>query len=391
MKEESLVDSAISKVRSAKRAFCRFITANDTGDTGAHQAGFYIPKGAALLLFDTPGQKGENKSRFARIRWQDDFTTESRFVYYGRGTRNEYRITRFGKNFPFFLEPATGDLLIIAQEAPDDYAAFVLSTDQDIECFLTYFNLTPGTLNRLIDTSASPIGHDALGEALRCIAEKFNDFPSTTDIGRLARACYDTTFHIKPDFVRHDPDAILLHWFNTEYRLFRCFEDKLYRDIYQQPFSCCQDLIDFANSILNRRKSRAGKSLEHHLAAIFSANGLHYEQQVVTEGNRRPDFIFPSGKAYHDLTFHTSKLIFLGAKTTYKDRWRQILNEADRIGHKYLFTLQQGISKNQLDEMKSEHVTLVVPKAYRQCFPEASRRDIKTLSSFVEQVRSGQT
>ena len=35
-----------------------------------------------------------------------------------------------------------------------------------------------------------------------------------------------------------------------------------------------------------------------------------------------------------------------------KDRWRQVLNEADCIETKYLFTLQQGISKNQLREMK---------------------------------------
>ena len=156
---DSLVNSAIAKVRSARLSFCRFITANDTGDTGAHQAGFYIPKCAARLLFETPGQKGENKSRTVHICWQNDFTTESRFIYYGRGTRNEYRITRFGRNFPFFQESATGDLLIVAQESEDDYAAFVLSSDQDIEDFLAHFNLDIGSLNRLIDTSASLEGN----------------------------------------------------------------------------------------------------------------------------------------------------------------------------------------------------------------------------------------
>ena len=130
-------------------------------------------------------------------------------------------------------------------------------------------------------------------------------------------------------------------------------------------------LIDFANSILNRRKSRAGKSLEHHLATIFSANRLHYEQQIVTEGNKRPDFIFPSGKAYHDIVFPTKDLVFLGAKTTCKDRWRQILNEANRIKDKYLFTLQQGISKNQLSEMKSEHV----PWSYQKHIVSLSLRN----------------
>ena len=45
-----------------------------------------------------------NKEKMVSIKWQDDFTTDSRFIYYGQGTRNEYRITRFGKGFPFFEE-----------------------------------------------------------------------------------------------------------------------------------------------------------------------------------------------------------------------------------------------------------------------------------------------
>lgn len=49
-----ILNSAIVKVQNAKYAFCRFITANDTGKNGSHQAGFYIPKCAAALLFDTP-------------------------------------------------------------------------------------------------------------------------------------------------------------------------------------------------------------------------------------------------------------------------------------------------------------------------------------------------
>ena len=35
--------------------------------------------------------------------------------YYGQGTRNEYRITRFGRGFPFFQDDNVGDLLIIAK------------------------------------------------------------------------------------------------------------------------------------------------------------------------------------------------------------------------------------------------------------------------------------
>lgn len=88
--------------------------------------------------------------------------------------------------------------------------------------------------------------------------------------------------------------------------------------------------------------------MEHHLATIFTAAKLEYEEQAITEDNKKPDFLFPSGEAYHNLLFPADKLVFLGAKITCKDRWRQVLNEANRIEIKYLFTLQQGSSKNQL-------------------------------------------
>ena len=112
-----ILNSAIVKVQNAKYAFCRFITANDTGEDTVHIKQASIYQNAQLALsFDTPGVKGENKDKMVKVKWQDDFTTDSRFIYYGQGTRNEYRITRFGKGFPFFEEDNVGDLLIIAQQ-----------------------------------------------------------------------------------------------------------------------------------------------------------------------------------------------------------------------------------------------------------------------------------
>ena len=66
---------AITAVNKARYAFCKFISANDVGATGAHQAGFYIPKNCWPLMFDAPGIKGTNKDRFIKIRWQNDFET----------------------------------------------------------------------------------------------------------------------------------------------------------------------------------------------------------------------------------------------------------------------------------------------------------------------------
>ena len=116
---------------------------------------------------------------------------------------------------------------------------------------------------------------------------------------------------------------------------------------------------------------------------------MPYESQVVTEGNKKPDFIFPSGKAYHDPNYDADKLIVLASKTTCKDRWRQIINEANRVRdrNKYLFTLQQGISAQQLTEMQIEGVVLIVPESHRKNFPKEFRDEILNLKQFIALVR----
>ena len=150
-----------------------------------------------------------------------------------------------------------------------------------------------------------------------------------------------------------------------------------------------EDFITLANQVLNRRKSRAGKSLEHHLAAIFDKQKIQYTAQAVTEGNKKPDFLFPSEKAYHDETFSVENICMLAAKTTCKDRWRQILNEANRLRdqNKYLCTMQQGISGAQMDEMQAEKVILVVPKPYIKTYPKDRQDRIWTLEHFVNYVK----
>ena len=83
-------------------------------------------------------------------------------------------------------------------------------------------------------------------------------------------------------------------------------------------------------------------------------------------------------------------MTFLGAKTTCKDRWRQVLNEANRIDVKYLFTLQPSISVNQMNEMKKEKVVLVIPEDNRESFDARYRKELLSWKQFVSMVRERQ-
>lgn len=380
---------AISQVNRSRKAFCRYITANDVSMT-SHQEGFYVPKQAAALLFDEPGIKGSNKDRFVKIRWQDDFETDSRFIYYGTGTRNEYRITRFGKGFPFLSEEYVGSLLIICQMSEDNYTGIVLEHDEDIDEFFAEYNLSAEKTNHFIDPNALVSPDEKLRQRLIEIAGTMTDFPETKEISLVASQIYNDVFGITESKILGEPDKILRSWIKTESDLFYQFEDIFYRPMYSTPFASIKDFADAANSFLNRRKSRFGKSLEHHLAHIFSASKLRFEEQAVTEDKKRPDFLFPGGAEYYDFLFPADDLTFLGAKTTCKDRWRQVLNEADRIDTKYLFTLQPSISANQLQEMKHERVILVIPEDNRTSFNERYRNDLFSLKQFVGMVREKQ-
>ncbi|MCC5910036.1 MAG: restriction endonuclease [Clostridiaceae bacterium] len=384
-----ILEKAISACQEHPLAFCKFIAANDVGATGAHQSGIYIPKSAYRILFDVAGHKGENKDSFVKIKWQDDFETESRFIWYGKGTRSEYRITRFGRGFPFLKDKYMGDLFVLVKVNKEDYLAFIISSDEEIEGFLAAFGMSPSDTNALIKTDKSADVKISLEELfLQYVSRLETDFPATYEIAKASREIY---IKIKKGKILNSADKALIQWLDIEYQLFRAIENDRYRDRIAKPFETVDELIRCANTLLNRRKSRAGRSLEHHLAAMFTHYTLSYTAQAKTEGNKKPDFIFPSEEAYHDLSFESSGLTFLGAKTTCKDRWRQILNEADRIEEKHLFTLQQGISKNQLAEMYSHKVTLVVPKDYISSFPKEFKERIFSLEYFIQMVKAKNT
>ncbi len=385
-----LLTTVIQRVQQSRAALCKFITANDTGSTGGHQYGYHISKEAWSLFLDKEGTKGANIDIPIRIHWQNDFETDSRFKYYGEKTRNEYRITCFGRGFPFLREECEGDLLVIARYDKDYYEAFVLQSDEDIDDFFSYFNLSYDKTNQIIDVNQVVQPEQRLLTLINNFIAKYVDFPDTRIMANGARTCFNEANGIVTRNIVSAPDDVLLGWLDTEYTLFKYMEEKVYSDITTKPFPNIDSFVAMANEVLNRRKSRAGKSLEHHLADIFTHNELIFEEQVITEEKKKPDFVFPNGQCYHNLTFPGELLTVLGAKTTCKDRWRQVLNEADRVDDKYLFTLQQGISANQLKEMQDYRLHLVVPHRYLESFPKKYRSGIYDLSTFIGMVKERQ-
>jgi EcoRII C terminal len=222
---------------------------------------------------------------------------------------------------------------------------------------------------------------------LQAMLEAFGEgFPPTRVFSAYARS---TVRSIDPVV---DPDGALMAWMNREEVLFRTLEKRLIGARLRTGFLRDDDpdvdgFIGYSLSVQNRRKARAGAALENHLEAVFTALDITFERGAVTERNNRPDFLFPGNDEYHDPEFPPARLTMLAAKTTAKDRWRQVTKEADRIGVKHLLTLEPAISVKQTDQMRESGVQLIVPGPIHGEYTPAQCEWLLNLGGFIELVR----
>ena len=187
------------------------------------------------------------------------------------------------------------------------------------------------------------------------------------------------------------PDDALISWMDTEEMLFKVLEREIVREKLMQGFGEQGDDVDafikFSLSVQNRRKSRVGHAFEHHIEKILIDNNIVFQRGAKTEGKQAPDFLFPDAASYHNMGFDESKLRMLGAKTTCKDRWRQVLAEANKIKRKHLITLQPAISEDQTTEMKNRNLQLIVPKSLHPTFTKNQQEWLITFSDFVQEIK----
>lgn len=387
--------------------YAKRLSGNDTLANGSHQAGPYIPKALLFKLFpDWRQALDSNQDAFLCLELlSHQQTKEIRAVWYNNkyrdGTRDEARFTNFGgASSPILAPESTGSLIFFAFElVPSGHATACHAwlakneTEEDAleawfgpidpgETFLSSGNgLVEGASDGSLDERKCWLIPDEVPE------EWFTKFPTGLEIieKSLSLGNYDAIGVDKRLIKRRD----------CEYELFRSVEEAVELPDILSGFKDIDSFLQKAQSMVQRRKSRSGRSLELHTKAIFEEEGLQesrdYSWQEVSEHGKQPDFMFPSVNHYRDTSFPDSKLRMLAIKTTCKDRWRQVLNEANRINKKHLLTLQQGVSESQFEEMRQENVQLVVPAPVKDQFKKSIRSELLTLDQFIHEVRSLQT
>ena len=219
--------------------------------------------------------------------------------------------------------------------------------------------------------------------SLEALLERFGgSFPKTADFSAYAR---ESLHGIDP---RDDPDAALMTWIERETALFYTLERYLIERQLAEGFGSDQveGFLKYSKSIQQRRRSRIGYALENHLEVVFTSLGIKYKRTAVTENKTKPDFLFPGQDEYHDATFDPLNLSILAVKSTCKDRWRQVLAEADRIEDKHLLTLETAISANQTAEMQAKRLQLVLPKSLHPTYTDEQQAWLFDIAEFSRMV-----
>lgn len=390
--------------------YAKRLSGNDTLANRSHQAGPYIPKDFLFEIFpelNNPEARNPDTHLDLYIDSHADHR-RVRIVWYNNALwpdgpatrgRNETRITGFGGQASPLLDPeSTGSIAVFVFVLDRDGRAaqcHVWVCDNAIEEELVEGRIGPVEPRLFIywrpGRDARPLPVAAATGAVTCrlargdIPDEWLDrFPSGLEIVQKA-------FALRPDSELAVDDRLVRRR-DCEFEIFKSVEEAFYLPRMAEGFATIESFLSLAQTILQSRKSRSGKSLELHTKQIFTEESFvpetHFSHGATIEGNKKPDFLFPNAAAYRDGDFPAARLRMLATKTTVKDRWRQILNEADRIPTKHLLTLQDGVSETQFREMCEADVRLVVPTRIHSAYPESVRPHLVSLESFIADVRT---
>lgn len=385
--------------------FIKRLSGNDTLANRSHQYGLYVPKDLLFCVFpqlNRPNDKDPDLYLRACVDSHPDIR-EVRAIWYNNrlrgGTRDETRITRWGGAQSALLDPeSTGALCILAFEHADTGIAtscHIWVCRNEIEEEIVENQVGPVEPGQWL---SRPSRHDSLpGRLDGSVAKRANCWldPDEIPLEWLRRfpapvKIIEKVAEMRPDS-QLDVDGRLVRRRDCEYEVFRSIEKAVVLPQIQQGFQTTDEFTALAQTVLQRRKARSGRSLELHTRAIFKEERLEEDRDFAynkqSEPGHRPDFLFPSAEAYRDSNYPAGRLRMLAVKTSCKDRWRQILNEADRIKRKHLMTLQEGISETQFREMTEANVQLVVPKPLAGKYPNEVQPHLQTLESFIADVR----
>jgi hypothetical protein len=392
------------------------LSAVEADETRSNQHEYHATKKVQAFL-GSPEEKTKIPARFLYLTDDDpDPIVEDAFLTLYNCRKGKPRAPEYHLYFPttnVSLNASEGDLLVIAKKRDGGLLVIIAengsSIGRQIEWLFGFADLAHHgfSVKSELETEqdriefASRFILENIGIAVETSEDTYLDdmlarfagtFPTTREFSAYARS---TLKDLSP---LDQPDIVLMTWMEREEVLFRTLERYLIADRLSHGFTGesnaggvdVDGFLSFSLSVQNRRKSRVGLALENHLELLFTESGLRYTRAAITENKAKPDFLFPGVAEYHDPAFNSLKLTMLGVKSTCKDRWRQVLAEADRINDKHLLTLETAISTNQTDEMAAKRLQLVLPRSLHETYTPPQQAWLMDVEAFIDLARQRQ-
>ncbi|QGL78878.1 EcoRII [Stenotrophomonas maltophilia] len=398
----SLMESFVN--RSGK-LFLKKLSRNDASwanEGGGHQYGFYVPRAVRESGFFPELHAREDIPHILEADcpsfWPQtgEVRSDSGIKYYSN-KGSECHFTRIPAELFAGLNPASW-LLGGTLEEPEGNAyhwfmvidsasteAEMLESRLDIQADFHFDLLDPSQFKR-----ASAIDSDEAADliieidaairtgTIETLVAKYSKLPDPlvlADEARLEflRSVRSKTFN--PWDIKKPGDALMRVSRDIEFSIYRRHELRMRavevaRVLAQHDRSATAAVRGFAslNSIFlsasQQRKSRAGKSFETHLAAMLKAGGVRFEAQAIL-GQRRPDFVLPDQATVAlDTQRRHEDAAILSAKTTLRERWKQITHERFNCAI-FLATVDDRVSKEALADLQKAEITLVVPESLK--------------------------
>ena len=163
----------------------------------------------------------------------------------------------------------------------------------------------------------------------------------------------------------------------TEQAVFQILESILAGSECRELLAEAPDLdrvLDFSMSVLNRRKSRAGRSVEHILGELMARAGIPAASQIKHRGDVA-DFVvdLPGGRR-----------AIIEAKRTLKERWKQIIGGEDV----FLVTLDSDLTGQVVKDVHGRRIRLVVPAPLQAGLGLAGDEAPMTITELLAELRS---
>lgn len=390
-----------------------------------HQDGIYIPHEDRdnKKFFPVLEKKLRNIGEpdiwesYFDIQWTDSGTTKSARLVNYKSKGEETHLTGVPKECFIDLNPAS---FFVLGKIPGDkttdhnyYALTIDSTSPAMDYLRTIFGFDSQFLSGFFEPAKKvkalkDKALDFIDEAMAAFnagkivefTATHGTFPTTKQMAQKAQIQYLQENHLPgldPYALKTPGDALMTISRDVEYAIFKEYELKA-RSLELVSIILGTDpskttvasvlraiITEFPKidkvllSAAQQRKSRAGYSFENHISRMLTDGKIPFQEQVILAAKKRPDFVLPSLAVYNDEKRSKQLALVLSAKTTLRERWKQVHGEIKNCDL-YLATVDDSIAFNAIEDMASQGIKLVVPESLKESKVTAYKKSKNVIS-----------